>query len=303
MVTFEFNPTADFIVLTVKCPECGSEICQSMDVPSPDFSAETHRDSVNQDSDELYCDNCGKEISVILYSGYGGGDGEIDDIDDEDLICVDEHFPEEDWEDIDEAFYDNFIDPHVKDLSESLNHIEILIEPTKKIIYRNFYANVISCMEAYLSDTAIKKIMQNDVFKRNFVKSSPYFKDLSIKASNIYDFYTDLDKAILIQLREIIYHKLGVIKPMYKSTFGIDIGEIRDLMNAVQKRHDIVHRNGHDKDGSEVQISKEDVENLITDVSNFIQNIETQFGNIQSDNANVNANTAPDEITGLFNDI
>lgn len=299
MATFEFNPIADFIVITVKCPECGSEICQSVDVPSPDFSAETHCDSVNQDSDDLYCDNCGKEISVSLYSGYGGGDCEIEELDEDGLICVDEHFPDEEWDDIDDEFYNNFIDPHVKDLSESLNHIELMPNKAKKIIYRNFYANVISCMEAYLSDTAIKKIMQNDVFKRNFVKSSPHFKDLSIKASNIYDFYNDLDKAILTQLREIIYHKLGVIKPMYKSTFGIDIGAIRDLMNAVQKRHDIVHRNGHDKDGKEVEISKEDVEKLITDVSNFIQNIEAQFENTQSDNVTDNHSTFHSEINRL----
>lgn len=301
MANFEFNPIADFIVLTVKCPTCGSEICQSISVPSPDFSAETHRDSVNQDSDELYCDNCGNEIPVVLHCGYGGGDGEIDDIDDDDLVCVDEHFPDEDWEDIDEEFYNNFIDPHVKDLSESLNHIEMLPDSTKRIIYRNFYANVISCMEAYLSDTAIKKIMQNDVYKRNFVKSSPHFKDLSVKASNIYEFYADLDKAILLQLREIIYHKLGIIKPMYKSTFGVDIGDVRDLMDAVQKRHDIVHRNGHDKDGKDVEISKEDVVKLITDVSNFIQNIETQFERIQYDNSTENVNNNTDVIRELFN--
>lgn len=283
MVTFEFNPTADFIVLTVKCPECGSEICQSVDVPSPDFSAETHRDSVNQDSDELYCDNCGKEISVCLYCGYGGGDGEIDDIDEEDLICVDEHFPEEDWDNIDDEFYNNYIDPHVKDLSESLNHIEILPEPTKKIIHRNFYANVISCMEAYLSDIAIGKIMQNEEYKRRFVKTSPHFNKTSIKASDIYDYYGELDKTIQAQLRDIIYHKLGQVKQLYKATFNIDLGEIGPLMKAIQRRHDIVHRNGHDKEGRIVEITKEDVQQLITMVSNFITNIENQFIGIQID--------------------
>ena len=142
--------------------------------------------------------------------------------------------------------------------------------------------------------------MQNDFYKRNYNKSSPHFKDLSIKVSNIYEIYADLDKAILMQLREIIYHKLGIIKPMCKSTFRVDIGDVRDLMNAVQKRHDIVHRNRHDKDGKDVGISKEDVVKLITDVSNFIH-IETQFESTQYDNVTGNVNKDTDAITELFN--
>ncbi len=283
MVTFEFNPTADYIILTIKCPNCGSEISQSVCVPSPDFSADTHRESLTQDSDELYCENCGKELSVILSCGYNGGDGEIYDIEDEDLIGVDQHFPEEDWDDIDENFFNHYINPHVKDLDDSLNHLDELPETTKKIIYRNFFANVISCMEAYLSDTAIGKIMQNNDYKKKFVKTSPYFNGHSIKVANIYEYYANLDKTIQFQLREIIYHKLGVVKKLYKSTFNVDLGDIETLMKAIQKRHDIVHRNGHDKNGNVVEITKNDVQQLIIDVSNFINHIENQFLEMQID--------------------
>lgn len=283
MVTFEFNPTADYIVLTVKCPDCSSVISQSIGVPSPDFSADTHRESVNQDFDELYCENCGKELSVILSCGYNGGDGEIDDIEDEDLIDVNQHFPEEDWDDIDDNFFNHYINPHVKDLDDSLNHLDELPETTKKIIYRNFFANVISCMEAYLSDTAIRKIMQSDDYKKKFEKSSPHFNNLSINGSNVYEYYAKLDTTIQFQLREIIYHKLEVVKKLYKSTFNVDLGDIGSLMKAIQKRHDIVHRNGHDKNGNVVEVTKADVQQLILDVSNFINHIENQFLGIQID--------------------
>ncbi|WP_289288004.1 hypothetical protein [uncultured Duncaniella sp.] len=292
MVTFEFNPTADYIVLTVKCPNCGSVISQSIGVPSPDFSADTHRESVNQDFDELYCENCGKELSVILSCGYNGGDGEIDDIEDEDLIDVNQHFPEEDWDDIDENFFNHYINPHVKDLDDSLNHLDELPDTTKNIIYRNFFANVISCMEAYLSDTAIRKIMHSDDYKKKFVKSSPHFNNLRIKGSNIYEYYAKLDTTIQFQLREIIYHKLEVVKKLYKSTFNVDLGDIGTLMKAIQKRHDIVHRNGHDKNGNVVEVTKADVQQLILDVSNFINHIENQFLGIQIDEC-VNSKETP----------
>lgn len=92
-----------------------------------------------------------------------------------------------------------------------------------------------------------------------------------------------MDKTIQAQLRDIIYHKLGQVKQLYKATFNIDLGEIGPLMKAIQRRHDIVHRNGHDKEGRIVEITKEDVQQLITMVSNFITNIENQFIGIQID--------------------
>lgn len=138
-------------------------------------------------------------------------------------------------------------------------------------------------MEAYLSDTAIRKIMQNDDYKKRFVKSSPHFNNLSIKGSNIYEYYAKLDTTIQFQLREIIYHKLEVVKKLYKSTFNVDLGDIGSLMKAIQKRHDIVHRNGHDKNGNVVEVTKADVQQLILDVSNFINHIENQFVFLQID--------------------
>ena len=58
---------------------------------------------------------------------------------------------------------------------------------------------------------------------------------------------------------------------------GIDIGVIKDLYKAVLIRHDIVHRNGKDKDGKEHVITKEDVEKLCAQVNDFIYNIECKL--------------------------
>ena len=52
------------------------------------------------------------------------------------------------------------------------------------------------------------------------------------------------------------------------------MGDIQDLMQAVSIRHDIVHRNGKDKDGNEHQITKEDVLAVAEKVNNFIYAID-----------------------------
>lgn len=48
-------------------------------------------------------------------------------------------------------------------------------------------------------------------------------------------------------------------------------------MKCISIRHDIVHRNGKDKNGNLRDISKDDVSILAQKVSDFIQNIENQF--------------------------
>ena len=97
MATFEFNPIADFIVLKFVCPFCGEENeTDALYVPTPDFSAETHHDSVNSEDYEHQCHKCDHLFEITVYNGFYGGDGEISDIDEG--VSVEEDFPEEDYE-------------------------------------------------------------------------------------------------------------------------------------------------------------------------------------------------------------
>ena len=71
-------------------------------------------------------------------------------------------------------------------------------------------------------------------------------------------------------------------------SMGIDIGVIKDLCKAVLIRHDIVHRNGKDKEGKEHVITKENVEQLCAQVNEFIYNIERQLPPITSEEVDIN---------------
>lgn len=74
-----------------------------------------------------------------------------------------------------------------------------------------------------------------------------------------------------------MYHNLGKIKPIYKEVLNIDLGDIREIMKAVQIRHDIVHRSGKDKDGNMHIISKEDIVQLVENVSSLISLVEGEL--------------------------
>lgn len=276
MAYFDFNPIADYVVLHFTCPKCNTlNETESLPIPTPDFAAETHHDSINSEYYEHECPNCGHVFVITINNGISGGDGDISDVDDEDGVSVEEEFPEGDYE---EEYQSLFFDEHVKETIDVLDRIDVLDEVSRKLLYRTLYANVISSMEAYLSDRLIQKVLSSETTKRQFVERFKDFENHKISMSDIFKQMETLDSYIRKTLREIIYHNLPRIKNIYKTTFGIDFGDVSELMKSVAIRHDIVHRNGKDKNGVLCDISKEDVLRLAEQVSFFIANIESGFG-------------------------
>ena len=158
-----------------------------------------------------------------------------------------------------------------------LDKIDALDEISRKLLNRTLYANVISSMEAYLSDRLIQKVLSSEDNKRLFVENFKDFNDSKISISDIFKQMENLDSYIKKTLRDIIYHNLPRVKNIYKTTLSVDLGDVSELMKCISIRHDIVHRNGKDKNGNLRDISKDDVSILAQKVSDFIQNIENQF--------------------------
>ena len=173
MASFEFNPIADFVVLRFKCPECGHDNeTDALYVPMPDFTAENHSDSCNSEDYEHECPNCEHLFEITLNNGIYGGDGEITDV--EDGLSVEEEFP--DNEDDYEEYKSTFFDEHVKDTIEVLDKIDVLDERSRKLLYRTLYENVISSMEAYLSDRLIQKCCHQKRQNENLSRGSRIIK-------------------------------------------------------------------------------------------------------------------------------
>ena len=87
MVTFEYNPFADFVTITYFCPTCGHKNIESFAVPTPDWTAESHHKSVNSDVVAFYCDHCGGDYKMELATGIYGGEGKIQGIEDISVVA------------------------------------------------------------------------------------------------------------------------------------------------------------------------------------------------------------------------
>lgn len=266
----EFNPICESIKVMFTCPHCGAQVVSdSLDVPSPDFSAEHNSDSMNYDCYDIECEKCGCSFEITIYNAMYGGNVEVDGVDD---VDIEEEYAEE------EDDYENYVfDVTPESLTDILNEIETLSAPTKEYLYRQLYAGAITSMEAFLSSTLLKAVLSSNGCKRKFVEKYIPYRNEQIAFSNIYEQMDKIDTTIQETLRGLMYHNLAKIKPIYKDVLDIDLGDVREIMKAVQIRHDIVHRSGKSKDGIIHSINKEDVSDLVQKVSFLMSGVDTKL--------------------------
>ncbi len=111
------------------------------------------------------------------------------------------------------------------------------------------HASIVSSLEAYLSDSFEHLIKTNETYYKAF---------RSITEKNI-DW--------------ISFHNMKYVKKLYQRSFLITFPDITQLKKMVKKRHDIVHRNGWNKDGEEVMTSEDELGNTIYQINEFVDEL------------------------------
>ncbi len=155
--------------------------------------------------------------------------------------------------------------------------LEIDEDKVKKFIIRILYANVITALETYLSDCFIEKILKDKKIIPKLLESISEFNEKKLTLYNAYNWIEHLNDNIIDVISGISFHNLGKVKNMYKDVLNVDFPEdLGIVFNAISIRHDIVHRNGKTKDGEEIILTKQDIDELIDEISKLIKYIDSQ---------------------------
>lgn len=148
----------------------------------------------------------------------------------------------------------------------------------EKALRRLLYVNVITAIETYLSDAFISTVVPDPELMRRFVEINPTFRDRKIKLSDVYKEMERIEKLAKSDLRDIVWHNLKRVKPLYKGTLKITFpDDLEAIFQAVRVRHDLVHRNGKTKDGEEIDISKGAITDLIDEIEKFVSHVDAQL--------------------------
>jgi hypothetical protein len=190
--------------------------------------------------------------------------------------------PAESPEDYDDSYIEDLasiISPHdVFQNSMQTNKDLMTVSMRSDLLQKHLqllYANMITVLETYLSTTFVGIVLSDEKHKRKFVQTTPEFEKEKIPVSEIFNHYDSIDQRIHKYLSEVMWHNLAKVKLMYRASLCVSFPEdLSDLLKAVSIRHDIVHRNGREKDGSEHLITVEQLRDLETGITSLVGAIE-----------------------------
>lgn len=160
----------------------------------------------------------------------------------------------------------------LNDLKE-LSQLQTKGDKLKRILNRQIFISIIGSMETFLSETFLKLVFDQERYFQSFVQTHPEFKSRKFELREIFTQQNLLKETVKKTILDTIFHNLPTVKNMYEDTFEIQFPSIKDMFKHVLKRHDLVHRNGKTKNGSNVEIEDTEIDNLIIDAKNFISSI------------------------------
>ena len=171
---------------------------------------------------------------------------------------------------------------YLAEFKKGINNIRSIValqvkdDEIRNVLNRIMYANVITVMETYLSECFTRMILDNENNKLKLIETSPDFYKLSLSPREAYDWLKELDAKIIENVQGIVFHNLNKVISMFKSVLGVEFIDMGNIARAIEKRHDIIHRNGKSKDGDILIIDEKDILKLIENVELLIENIEKQ---------------------------
>jgi hypothetical protein len=140
---------------------------------------------------------------------------------------------------------------HVESFTRNtLDILSLLGEPVspsdKRCLHRLLYINVITTLEVYLSDFFIARIKDKRFLRLLFEKTQT-FKDHKISVSNVFGFMDKVESKASQHLTRLVWHRLDDVSSLYKNVLGIKFPDLKTLKEAIDVRHQLVHRNVHKK--------------------------------------------------------
>jgi hypothetical protein len=175
-------------------------------------------------------------------------------------------------------FYETFLN-EINSL-KILNRINVVDQNAQKILKRQIYISVVTCLETYLSDAFINTALSNERYIKSFFCSFKDFKEQKFALNEIFNYVGKSEEIARTAMLEIIYHNLPKVRHIYKETLNINFPLINQLQKDISIRHDLVHRNGKNKKGDQVLVSKEIIEEFILRVESFVNEIDQQLKDI-----------------------
>jgi len=276
MYVEEFNNfVCNKVSIEFNCPKCQNIIKEEVIVPEPNWDGDCFSDSRSQEDDCFECQNCEEQIGYTILSSISGGFFYMNDLDDDYKVCLTEEIEDNFEESIlyNTQYYNTFLD-QVAEAEKLLNGI-VDADNLSSLQFKLIYSHLITILETYLSDALINTILSNDTFIETFVKT--FYKEEKVQLSKVLETAKNIKNIVKNKLIRIVYHRLKKVEKIYKNILNIDFIDTSDIEKIISCRHDLIHRNGKDKNDKEITINRKEVEESLEKIKLFIADIENKL--------------------------
>ncbi|MBU2987551.1 hypothetical protein KO528_19460 [Saccharophagus degradans] len=152
------------------------------------------------------------------------------------------------------------------------NHLNISIHRLERDnennLRRMIYANVITSLEAFLSDFLLCATKNDRLIQEKLING--LYSNEKYKLSDLLESNKSPIDLLIDKINTNSFHNLNTVRNHYSKAFSINFPSFGSLCKAVENRHDIIHRNGCPLGESESKnFSQKEVTTLISSVAEF----------------------------------
>jgi hypothetical protein len=182
-----------------------------------------------------------------------------------------------DYEDLFGLDLDQPVDPLTRLQERLAGSISVLslegAEPTMEHLARMAFGAAISALEAYLWETVAYWAKSNPEVLKGIVKNIPELRDQPIKLGDVFDEHEGIEARVMLYLQNLVWHRFDKAAMLLRHGLGINPPSFKPFKEALAKRHDIVHRSGHDTEGNAVVVTAQDARELAAAVEEFASKV------------------------------
>ena len=151
------------------------------------------------------------------------------------------------------------------------------------------YSYSVTLMETCLGDMIKSLVLSEHHYLKNSIENVTELKNIKISLVDIFRNSDIIKKVVLKTFSDYLYHNIEKIVPVYSAVLGEKTPDnIKSRMNGVimiaKNRHDIVHRNGVDKDGKAVELSRLVLVKAMDDILDFVTHLKVSIDTARYNN-------------------
>ena len=139
------------------------------------------------------------------------------------------------------------------------------------------FSSVIGELEAFLYETAYFWIETDEGALRALVAGLPAFREEKISLADLFKRHEGIKDHVKGYLQNLVWHRWDKVASIFKHALSVRLPSTREFNAPLLKRHDIVHRSGHDKNGAAVAVTAEEIGMLCSKIEAFAENLDTRI--------------------------